>query len=61
MTDDEARAYTVLTAGLLGIDLADDEIEPVAAQVARVAALVDQLERIDDDRVTAAPRFRAGR
>lgn len=61
MTDDEIRAYTVLTARLLGIDLADDEIEPVTAQVARVATLVDQLDRIDDDTVTAAPRFRAGR
>jgi len=58
---DELRDYTVLTAKLLGIDLDQDEIEPVATQVARVAALVDRLDRVDDDAITAAPRFVAGR
>lgn len=52
------RTYTIETARLLGIDLADDEIEPVAEQVARVAGLVDQLDRIEDDASTAAPWFR---
>lgn len=54
------RSYTVLTAKLLGIDLTADEIEPVVEQVARVAGLVDQLDRIDDDAITSAPRFRPG-
>lgn len=57
---DLLRTHTVTTAELLGIELAEDEIEPVLEQVVRVAGLVDQLERIDDDRITQAPRFRAG-
>lgn len=55
------RQYTVLTAKLLGIHLDDDEIDPVTAQVARVAELVEQLDRINDDTQTSAPRFHAGR
>ncbi len=57
---EDFRAYTVLTAKLLGIHLEEDEIEPVTEQVARVASLVEQLDRIDDDDITPAPRFRAG-
>ncbi len=56
--DDGLRAYTLATARLLGIDLAADEIDPVVEQVARVAGLVELLDRVDDDAVTAAPRFR---
>lgn len=57
---DLLRSHTITTAKLLGIDLAEDEIEPVLEQVVRVAGLVEQLDRIDDDRITPAPRFRAG-
>lgn len=59
MTETEARDYTVLTAKLLGIDLAADEIEPVTEQVIRVAGLVEAMDRIEDDSITSAPRFRA--
>lgn len=57
MTDDELRTYTLSTAKLLGIDLADDEIDPVVEQVSRVAGLVDNLSRVLDDASTSAPRF----
>ena len=57
MAIDDLRAYTIATAELLGIDLSDDEIEPVRAQVERVARLVDQLPRVDDDSITSLPRF----
>jgi len=57
---DLLRSHTITTAELLGIDLAEEEIEPVLEQVVRVAGLVAQLDRIDDDRITPAPRFRAG-
>lgn len=60
-TADELRHYTVLTARLLGIDLGDDEIGPVVEQVARVAGLVEGLDRVDDETITSAPRFRPGR
>jgi hypothetical protein len=54
----DLRNYTLAAAGLLGIELDDDEIDPVTAQVERVAGLVDRLPRVEDDAATMAPRFR---
>ena len=58
MSDPDVRRYTVVMAEMLGIDLGSDEIEPVAAQIERIAQLVDGLPRQHDDAVTMAPRFR---
>lgn len=58
MSTDEFRSYTLATAKVLGIELDDDEIDPVATQVERVALLVEQLPRVEDDESTMAPRFR---
>ena len=54
---EDLRTYTVVAAGLLGIELDQDEIDPVVAQVERVARLVDALPRVPDDAATMAPRF----
>ena len=54
----DLRRYTITMAELLGIDLDADEIEPVVAQVERIAELVDRLPRQVDDASTVAPRFR---
>ena len=56
--DPDLRRYTIAMAELLGIALDADEIEPVVAQVERVAELVDRLPRQLDDASTMAPRFR---
>ena len=57
MTNRDLRDYTLRMAELLGIDLDEGEISPVADQVERVAQLVDQLPRVDDDAITSTPRF----
>jgi hypothetical protein len=56
--DPDFHSYTVAMAELVGIDLAPSEIEPVAAQIERVAQLVQQLPRQDDEASTMAPKFR---
>ena len=53
----DLSAYTVATAELLGIELAADELDAVIGQVERVAELVDQLPRLEDDTITMTPRF----
>ncbi len=58
VSDFNIRRYTVAMAEMLSLDLEPDEIEPVAAQIERVAQLVDRLPRLDDDALTMAPRFR---
>lgn len=58
MLHPDLRRYTVIMAELLGIDLDSEEIEPVVAQLERVAQLVDHLPRQADDASTMAPRFR---
>ncbi len=56
--DPDFHSYTVAMAELVGLDLAPDELEPVVAQIERVAQLVEQLPRQDDDALTMAPKFR---
>lgn len=58
MSDPDFRRYTIAMAELLGIQLEEEEIEPVVAQLERVAQLVDHLPRQDDDASTMAPTFR---
>ena len=53
MTNRDLRDYTLRMAELLGIDLDEGEISTVADQVERVAQLVDQLPRVDDDAIVA--------
>ncbi len=55
--DGDLRAYTLATAGLLGIELAPEEVDDVVGQVERVAGLVDKLPHLEDDSLTMAPRF----
>ena len=48
--DQDLRAYTVAMAQLLGIELDDDEIDPVVTQVERVGDLVSRLPRQQQQR-----------